>query len=45
MRINSMEKDAQTFADWEVDYIKLDGCNSDPQDMDTGWCVNHFLVS
>ena len=31
-----MEIDAQTFADWEVDYVKLDGCYSDPADMDTG---------
>ena len=22
--------DMQTFADWGVDYLKLDGCNSDP---------------
>jgi hypothetical protein len=21
----------QTFADWEVDYVKMDGCNSDPK--------------
>ena len=24
----------ETFADWEVDYVKMDGCNSDPK-------VNH----
>jgi hypothetical protein len=21
----------QTFAEWEVDYVKMDGCNSDPK--------------
>jgi hypothetical protein len=34
--VGHMEVDAQTFADWEVDYVKLDGCYSDPADMDTG---------
>lgn len=32
-----MKEDAQTFADWEVDYVKLDGCNSDPFTMDVGY--------
>jgi hypothetical protein len=31
-----MQTDAQTFADWEADYVKLDGCWSEPEDMDTG---------
>lgn len=35
--VGHMEIDAQTFADWEVDYVKLDGCYSDPEDMDTGY--------
>jgi len=35
--VGHMEIDAQTFADWEVDYVKLDGCYSDPADMDTGY--------
>jgi len=26
---DSEEIDAQTFADWGVDYLKLDGCNND----------------
>ena len=26
----SMQLDAQTFADWHVDYLKFDGCNLDP---------------
>lgn len=25
-----MQLDAQTFADWHVDYLKFDGCNLDP---------------
>lgn len=31
-----MELDAQTFADWQVDYVKLDGCYSFPSQMDKG---------
>lgn len=27
----------QTFAAWRVDYLKLDGCYSDPDKMDTGY--------
>lgn len=29
--------DAQQFADWNVDYVKLDGCYSLPLDMDHGY--------
>lgn len=32
-----MEIDAQTFAEWEVDYVKLDGCYADVNDMDQGY--------
>lgn len=28
--------DAQTFASWGVDYLKLDGCNSDPAVQENG---------
>jgi Alpha galactosidase A len=28
--------DAETFASWDVDYIKLDGCYAELQDMETG---------
>jgi hypothetical protein len=28
--------DADSFAAWRVDYIKLDGCNSDYYQMETG---------
>lgn len=30
-------KDAKRFAEWEVDYVKLDGCFSDVRDMDKGY--------
>ena len=32
-----LQTDAQTFADWGVDYVKMDGCNSEPRDMDVGF--------
>jgi len=25
-----LQLDAQTFADWHVDFLKFDGCNMDP---------------
>lgn len=34
--LGSLELDALTFASWEVDYVKLDGCYSHPRDMDIG---------
>ncbi|XP_034476454.1 alpha-N-acetylgalactosaminidase [Drosophila innubila] len=35
--INNMQLDAQTFADWDVDYVKLDGCFANISDMATGY--------
>lgn len=35
--IDSLELDAQTWAEWEVDYLKLDGCYSDPKTIDKGY--------
>ncbi|XP_073994860.1 alpha-N-acetylgalactosaminidase isoform X2 [Rhodnius prolixus] len=35
--LGSLELDALTFASWEVDYVKLDGCYSHPRDMDIGY--------
>ncbi|XP_066976535.1 alpha-N-acetylgalactosaminidase-like [Macrobrachium rosenbergii] len=35
--LEHMELDAQTFAEWGVDYVKLDGCYSDPHTMDQGY--------
>lgn len=29
-----LQLDAQTFADWGVDYLKFDGCNHNPQELD-----------
>lgn len=31
------ELDAQSFADWGVDYVKLDGCYSETEEMDAGY--------
>ena len=31
-----LQMDAQTFADWGVDYVKLDGCYSNPDQYDDG---------
>lgn len=42
--VGHMEIDAQTFADWEVDYVKLDGCYSDPEDMDTGLYIYNIYT-
>lgn len=42
--INHMELDTQTFADWDVDYVKLDGCYADIDDMDKGYpAFGNFL--
>ncbi|XP_037947115.1 alpha-N-acetylgalactosaminidase-like [Teleopsis dalmanni] len=35
--INHMALDAKTFADWDVDYVKLDGCYANINDMDQGY--------
>lgn len=32
-----MKLDAETFAEWEVDYLKVDGCNAEPDTMDEGY--------
>lgn len=32
-----MELDATTFAEWDVDYVKLDGCYADYNTMDQGY--------
>lgn len=33
---NYFEKDAKTFAEWEVDFIKIDGCYADEVKMVDG---------
>ena len=35
--IDHLQLDAQTFADWTVDYVKLDGCYADEKQMDQGY--------
>ncbi|KAG4071125.1 hypothetical protein HA402_014393 [Bradysia odoriphaga] len=35
--IDHMELDAKTFAKWDVDYIKVDGCYADYLDYDVGY--------
>lgn len=31
---DSFEIDAKTFAEWEIDMVKVDGCYADPKEMD-----------
>lgn len=38
-----LEIDAKTFAEWEVDYLKLDGCYSSGQNLQEG-IIMHFLL-
>jgi len=35
--INHADIDAQTFASWGVDYLKLDGCNANATDLNEGY--------
>jgi hypothetical protein len=35
--LNHLRQDAELFAKWDVDYVKLDGCYSLPSDMDYGY--------
>ncbi|KAG5887145.1 hypothetical protein JTB14_024254 [Gonioctena quinquepunctata] len=35
--LGSLQRDAETFASWDVDYVKLDGCYAHPTDMDRGY--------
>lgn len=28
--------DIETFVEWEIDYLKLDGCYIEPKEMDDG---------
>ncbi|KAK3801463.1 hypothetical protein RRG08_010046 [Elysia crispata] len=40
-----MQIDANTFAEWEVDSLKFDGCNSDPKDMPVGYPAMSFFLN
>lgn len=45
--LNTMEVDAQTFAFWGVDQVKLDGCYVDVSQMDQGlifYILLHTLI-
>ncbi|XP_059479744.1 alpha-N-acetylgalactosaminidase-like [Neocloeon triangulifer] len=35
--IDNLKLDAETFASWDVDYVKLDGCYAELVDMETGY--------
>ncbi|KAF7268349.1 hypothetical protein GWI33_018502 [Rhynchophorus ferrugineus] len=37
--LDYLEKDAQTFAEWDVDYLKFDGCYSEVATMDMGYTL------
>jgi len=41
--LGSLEVDAFTFAEWNVDFVKLDGCYSLPKDMDQGKWHNTMI--
>ena len=34
--LGHLQTDAETFAEWGVDYIKIDGCYVDTHQMDSG---------
>lgn len=40
-----MESDANTFASWDVDMVKFDGCYSDAKDMPYGYHVMQFYLN
>ncbi|KAL3879532.1 hypothetical protein ACJMK2_031826 [Sinanodonta woodiana] len=40
-----MQLDAETFADWQVDLLKFDGCNSNPQDDKFGYPAMSFYLN
>lgn len=44
--LGSLELDAFTFAEWNVDFVKLDGCYSLPRDMDQGnlSCTRVYII-
>ncbi|KAB7507379.1 putative alpha-galactosidase B [Armadillidium nasatum] len=44
--LGNTEIDANTFAEWTVDYIKVDGCYDDPSNMDVGkrYCDSFSVI-
>ena len=43
--VDNLEIDAATFAEWQVDYVKLDGCYSPPSEMDKGYPEFGYLLN
>ncbi|KAK3872826.1 hypothetical protein Pcinc_022127 [Petrolisthes cinctipes] len=43
--LGHLEIDAFTFAEWGVDYVKLDGCYSHPTDMDRGYPLFGYYLN
>lgn len=42
--LGHMKEDAELFAEWGVDYVKLDGCYSDIWQMDEGIYLLLYLL-
>lgn len=40
--LGNEEKDAKLFAEWEVDYVKLDGCYNEVRNMDRGNFITDY---
>lgn len=40
-----LEQDAETFASWGIDMVKLDGCYTDIEDMDYGYPAMSFFLN
>jgi len=40
-----LQYDAETYANWTVDYLKLDGCNSDISQYDDGKLLQLFVIA
>jgi hypothetical protein len=40
-----LELDANTFAEWEVDYVKFDGCNSNPFTLEYGYLLFGYYLN
>lgn len=43
--IDHLQLDAETFAEWTVDYVKLDGCYADPKQMDQGYPLMSYYLN
>ncbi len=43
--LNYLETDANSLAEWEVDFIKMDGCNVDREQMEKGYMEFRRLMN